>query len=36
MVVIDQNSDQKNAIIVANLSDQATTSQFISGLTQVY
>lgn len=36
MVLIDQKSDQKNAVTVANHSDQAITSQFISGLTQVY
>lgn len=28
MVLIDQNSDQKSAITVGNLSDRATTSQF--------
>lgn len=28
-VLIDQRSDQKDAVTVANHSDQATTSQFI-------
>lgn len=29
MILIDPKPDQKNAIIVANHLDQATTSQFI-------
>ncbi len=36
MVLIDQKSDQKDAVTVENHSDQAIISLFIRGLTQVY